>query len=163
MHASRHSRLSDRRWIVITAGVVIPISLAVFYFVQAGSFKVCIPTTEATAIAVAEKTIAALDSIVDLAIKLSTTLVGLGAAVLLGLNFRLQLGAPIRSIILVATICFLQSALYAVFWRLGIAGLWLNDCPTLVAEPMLKYRYFAHFGFFLSGLFTLGYLSRLLR
>jgi hypothetical protein len=63
-----------------------------------------------------------------------------------------------RAAILLATICSLESSLYAVLWRMRIAELWVNDCLELVTEPRLQYRFTAHFAFFLAGLFWLGVL-----
>jgi hypothetical protein len=104
------------------------------------------------------KAIAALDGIVDLGIKLSTTLVGLGAALLIGWKSGLKLTIPVKLIVIIASLLLIQSTLYAVWWRFGIAELWLNDCLELVAEPRLDRRYQAHFYFFLSGLISLGVL-----
>jgi len=53
---------------------------------------------------------------------------------------------------------FTQSALYAVWWRFGIATSWLNKCLNLVDEDFMQRRYEAHLGFFLLGLFSLGVL-----
>jgi hypothetical protein len=53
---------------------------------------------------------------------------------------------------------FTQSALYAVWWRLGVATSWLNKCPNLVVESYMQRRYEAHLWFFLLGLISLGVL-----
>src|SRR6266851_1890940 len=95
-------------------------SFVAYLFVESGSpFKVCIPT-EGPATEQHQKAIAALDGVADIGIKLSTTLVGIGAAVLLGFKSGLKLTIPIRIIILFAAACFLQSTLYAVLWRLRV-------------------------------------------
>jgi hypothetical protein len=143
-------------WLTIVAMAII--SVAIYLWVDSGSpFRVCIPT-QGTATTQHEQAIKSLDSVADVGIKLATTLVGVGAAILLGFKSGLTLTTPIRAFILLATMCFLQSALYAILWRLRIAELWINDCLSLVAEPRLQYRYNAHFAFFLAGLFWLGIL-----
>jgi hypothetical protein len=142
-------------WIVSLLIGLICLSVLAFVWVAAGSFKVCTPQQDVESYA---KTIAALDGIVDLGLKLSTTLVGLGAALLIGWKSELKLTFAIRVIVLAATVFLIQSALYAVWWRFGIAELWLNDCLELIAEPMLGRRYQAHFYFFLAGLVSLGVL-----
>ena len=114
--------------------------------------------TQGTATTQYEQAIKSLDSVADVGIKLATTLVGVSAAILLGFKSGLTLTTSIRAFILLAAMCFLQSALYAILWRLRIAELWINDCLMLVAEPRLQYRYNAHFVFFLAGLFWLGIL-----
>ena len=142
-------------WIIgILVGLMCLSALA-YFWVAAGSFSVCTPQESEDTYA---KTIAALDGIVDLGLKLSTTLVGFGAALLIGWKSELELTFPIRVIILVATLLLIQSALYAVWWQFGVAELWLNNCLELVAQPMLGRRYQAHFYFFLAGLISLGVL-----
>ena len=118
-------------------------------------FKVCVPV-EPGEVDRYQKAIAALDSIVDLSIKLSTALVGLGAAILIGLKSGVRLTPAVRSLILVSAICFLQSALYAVWWRMGVAELWLNECLALISEPRLTAKYAMHFYFFIAGLIALA-------
>jgi hypothetical protein len=141
-------------FIVVLTGLI-GLSVLAYLWVASGSFSVCTPGEPAEGYA---KTIAALDGIVDLGLKLSTTLVGLGAAVLIGWKSGLKLTFPVKILILVATLLLVQSALYAVWWRFGIAELWLNDCIELVAQPQLGRRYQAHFYFFLAGLVSMGAL-----
>jgi hypothetical protein len=141
-------------WVI---GVLISLSCLsglTYSWVAAGSFKVCTPQDSDNYV----KMVAALDSIVDLGIKLSTTLVGLGAALLIGWKSGLRLTFPIKVILIIASLLLIQSALYGVWWRFGIAELWLNDCLELVTQPRLGRRYEAHFYFFLSGLISLGAL-----
>jgi hypothetical protein len=88
-------------WIVSILIGLICLSVLAFLWVAAGSFKVCTPQQDAESYA---KTIAALDGIVDLGLKLSTTLVGLGAALLIGWKSELKLTFAIRVIVLVATL-----------------------------------------------------------
>jgi hypothetical protein len=143
-------------WIVI--GLAFVASAAIFYWVESGSsFRVYVPT-EGAETTRHEQAIKALDAVADVGIKLSTTLVGIGAAILLGFKSGLTLTTTIRASILLATMCFLESALYAVLWRMRIAELWINDCLTLVAETRLQYRFTAHFAFFLAGLCSLAFL-----
>jgi hypothetical protein len=99
------------------------------------------PTTPGSETTRHQEAIKSLDAVADIGIKLSTTLVGLGAAILLGFKSGLTLTTPIRAFILLAIMCFLESALYAVLWRMRIAELWINDCLGLVVEPRLQYRF----------------------
>lgn len=143
-------------WGVIAVAAVA--SVGIFLWVQSGSaFRVCVPT-EGAATTQHQEAIKALDAVADVGIKLSTTLVGLGAAILLGFKSGLILTTSVRASILLATVSFLKSALYAVLWRMRVAELWINDCLSLIAEPRLQYRFTAHFGFFLAGLCFLALL-----
>jgi hypothetical protein len=133
-------------------------SLAAYAWVESGSgFKVCTPP-DPSELEKYVKTIAALDQVVDLGIKLSTTLAGLGAALLLGLKTGVRSTPFVRFCIFFSTILFVQSALYAIWWRTGIAELWFNDCLALIAETRLQYRFNAHFYFFVGGLISIGLL-----
>jgi hypothetical protein len=139
--------------IVLT--VVGVVSLGAFLWAWFGSFGACVygQTDESY-----QKTIAALDGIADLGLKLSTSLVGFGAALLIGLKGGLSLTAPVRTFLLISMLMFTQSALYAVWWRIGIAESWLNDCLNLVVEDHMQRRYQAHLWFFVLGLASLGAL-----
>jgi hypothetical protein len=143
-------------WMVIGAATLA--SIAIYFLVESGShFSVCVPT-EGSATTQTGEAIKSLDAIADVGIKLSTTLVGLGAAILLGFKSGLNLTTSIRALILLATTCFAESALYAILWRMRIAELWINDCLSLVTESRLQYRFTAHFAFFLAGLACLAVL-----
>jgi hypothetical protein len=149
----------DRRAILAALAIAIILSVLGYLYVDSGSpFRVCVPTSgeETTR---QQQAIKALDSVADVGIKLATALVGLGAAVLLGFKKSgIVLTTSTRVYILLATICFIEAALYAVLWRLRVAELWFNDCLSLIAEPRLQYRYNAHFVLFLIGLLFLGAL-----
>ncbi len=134
-------------------GLVIVSSLVVFWFVWNASFGACVRGSVGESY---QKTISALDGTVDLGLKLSTTLVGFGAALLIGIKDSVRMTPTLRVLVLVSTLLFAQSALYGVWWRLGVAESWLNECLNIVTEPRLKERYLAHFYFFLAGLFSLG-------
>lgn len=136
---------------------ILVISLGVLLWVAHGSFIACVPQEGQTSESF-QKTIATLDGILDVGLKLSTTLVGFAAALLIGLKSGQMLTVPIRAALLVSALLFCQSALYAVWWRLGMANNWLNKCPDLVIESFMQRRYEAHLGFFLAGLFSLGAL-----
>jgi hypothetical protein len=140
---------------VVGVGCVIVVSGLIYYWVQSGSSFVCTPPPK-TDIEKYEKIIAALDQVIDLGIKLSTTLAGLGAALLLGLKSGLKASSLVNLLVFLATVLFVESALYAIWWRTGIAELWLNDCLPLVAENRLEYRFNAHFYLFVAGLISLG-------
>lgn len=101
-------------------------------------------------------TIDNLDKVIDLSLKLSTALVGFGAAALIGLRQGLKLGAHVKLSIAVATILFAQSALYAVWWRIGIAETYYNQCFQLVTSPRLQLRFEWHVYFFMLGLFAIA-------
>ena len=150
-----------RFWSAVGVVVVLGGSILIYLWVQSGGSFVCTPLDKSkanyqTEIQKYEKTIAAVDQVVDLGIKLSTTLAGLGAALLLGLKSGLRTSAVVNLLVFVASVLLVQSALYAIWWRTGIAESWLNDCVQLVAENRLEYRFNAHFYLLVAGLISLG-------
>ena len=142
-------------WTALTLLAVGVFAWFVYRWVAAGSFNVCVPeklTEEAT------KTIEGLDKIIDLGITLSTSLVGLGAAILIGLKSGFRVSLPNQLIVLVAILFFVQSAIYAIWWRLGVAEIRLNQCFKVIAEDFLQRKFEAHFFLFILGLSALGVL-----
>jgi hypothetical protein len=138
--------------IVVTAFLLVA---AVWIWTMNGSF-VCVINDKPSDRFL--KTIVALDGIADLGLKFSTSLVGFAAALLIGLKSGLSLTAPVRTSLVVSMLMFTSSALYAVWWRYGIAESWLNQCLNMVVEDDMKRRYVAHLGFFAAGLFSMGAL-----
>ena len=143
-----------RIFVSIILACLLALSLYVLHRVASGSFKVCpnqpFKNDE-------NETIKSLDKIVDLGLKLSTALVGFGAAALIGIRSELKLGLPMRVCVAIATILFAQSILYGVWWRLGVAESYLNSC-FIVASDRLQWRFAAHVYFFMSGIAAIGIL-----
>jgi hypothetical protein len=129
--------------------VLLLASLAYCLYVGTRSFSSCPVAADNGPL---EKTVEALERNVELGLTLSTTLAGLGAALLLGLKEGVRLRPVVKLAIFLATIFFAQSALYGVWWRFGVAESWLNDCPGLVAEDLLQSRFEAHVLTFILGL-----------
>src|SRR4051812_26809447 len=79
---SMQYELSLRVRITVVAIVMI-LSAAAYAFVASGSFSSCATGSFTDA---QQKTISSLDTIIDLGLKLATTLIGFGAAVLIGVK-----------------------------------------------------------------------------
>lgn len=141
----------------LAIAVILLVAGGAWHFVNQGEF-VCVHDTLDKSVGYSQ-TIAALDGIVDLGIKFSTTLTGIGAAVLLGWREGSTLGARTRLVLLISSSLFVQSALYGVWWRLGIGEAWLNECLNLVTEDVLQLRFTAHIYFFMSGLLSIAILT----
>jgi hypothetical protein len=105
-----------------------------------------------------QKLVATLDATITLGIQLSTTLVGVGAAALLGFKTGLMLTPTVRALLLSSILMFTQSALCASYWKYGVAQAWLISCLDLVATSYLNSRFVAQTYFFFAGLFLLGIL-----
>src|SRR5688572_8463645 len=130
-------------WPTIPAAVL---SITLLIWTALGSF-VCVSLTNdelKEVIDLYSKMFAALDTIVDVDIKLTTTLAGIGAAVLIGLKSGTTLPVEARVWILIATLLFTLSTFCALWWRLGIAEIWLNSCLDGVTAPRYQRRFEAH-------------------
>ena len=144
----------NRRQLVSTAvwgAILLVISALVACWVASGSFKVCVGEVDDQF----QKTIGALDGVAELSVTLSTTLIGVGVALLIGLKTGLRLTFLTKIIIITAAFFLAQSAFYAVLWRWRVANLWLNKCLELITEPLLTRPYQAHVYFFMAGFVAL--------
>jgi hypothetical protein len=103
-------------------------------------------------------TIETLNSVIELGLTLSTGLVGLGAALLIGIQGNLTITRSVITITFLSMMALAQSILYGVWWKIGIANLWFDGCLADVASPALQTRYLAHFYFMLAGMAFLGLL-----
>jgi hypothetical protein len=125
----------------------------VWWWALSGDFGACLKGTTDEHL---QKSVAVLDATIDLGTKLSTTLVGVGAALLIGLKQGVKLSPWPKLLLLLAIICFGQSAIAAVLWSLKVANSWINECLNLITEDMMQRLFEASFGLFIAGLvFTL--------
>jgi len=104
------------------------------------------------------KTVSTLNDIVDLGLKISTTLVGFGAAAVIGLKGEVKLGRFMRVMVVISVMLFAQSALYGVWWRFGVAQMYLIECLSMITAPALQWRFQGHVYFFMLGIGAVGVL-----
>ena len=103
-----------------------------------------------------KQTVEFLSGILELGLSLSTALVGLSAALLIGLQGSLKLNRLSMSVVLIAMICLASAIVCGVLWKFQIANLWFNACYHLVSTSRIQSFYQAHFMFFLSGVILIG-------
>lgn len=100
---------------------------------------------------VLEKAITSLDNNIDLGIKLSTSIVGAGAALLFGLKSGISMPGWLKMCFIASLLPFIQSTFYGVWWRLEIALVWTRQCPELIEQERTVAIYQAAFLTFLQG------------
>ncbi|MDE5457638.1 hypothetical protein GWE18_33465 [Bradyrhizobium sp. CSA112] len=144
-----------QHWPIAILVLIAGISSAIFVFIWGRKFGVC-PIVEVTDLQL--KTIATLTDIVDLGLKLSTALVGFGAAALVGIKTEVKLSRFMRVMLVTSILFFAQSALYGVWWRFGIAQMYLNECLSLITASALQWRFQAHVYLFMFGMCAVGIL-----
>lgn len=109
-----------------------------------------------------ERTAEFLIGVIDLTLALSTSLVGLGAALLIGLHPNIRLTPGSMLALLVGLLALAQSAAYGVWWKLQLANLWFNECYNQIASPHVQWKYQSHFGLMFVGIALLAVLVLIL-
>jgi hypothetical protein len=102
--------------------------------------------------------IAILDKILDPGLTFSTTLAAFGAAALLGWKHQIKLTFISRLMIFAATIFFVQSGIYAIWFRYGASQIFSSGCPHIQVLEFFQRRVDAHLICFGLGLGSLGLL-----
>jgi hypothetical protein len=144
---------------IFVFGVLALITLSAFSWVHHSmSGDVCSVPEDKPGASIFKDAVAALDKIIDLGLTFSTTLAGLGAALIMGWKTGVKLTYPSRLIILSATLFFVQSALYAITWRFWISDLLRTQCYEWLQDDHLKRLFSMHMGFFFLGLASIGVL-----
>jgi hypothetical protein len=109
MPARRHSRnrrarnlarnvvatVRENYWLFTTVALLLVITVVAYWNVAGPGFKACAVPDKVADAANYQKTISALDGVVDLSIKLSTALAGFGAAALIGLKSGIKLSPAV--------------------------------------------------------------------
>ncbi|WP_292574748.1 hypothetical protein [Mesorhizobium sp.] len=140
----------------LIVGTIVGVATIVVY-AEAPGFHVGVCSTD-TAVDQFQKTVEFLDSIIQLGITLSTGLIGLGAALLLGLQGNLRPTPWSIAVLSGSMLCLAQTVLYGIWWKSGIANLWFNSCWEKIDADFLQYRYSASFEFFMGGILLIGVL-----
>lgn len=95
-------------------------------------------------------------STIDRLFTLSTALVALGSAVLLGLQQAPKIAGARRVIILASTSCFGFASYFALLWQSRLAQSLFLECPRLIADPQMQFPFQASTYFFLAGLILMA-------
>lgn len=105
-----------------------------------------------------EKTAEFLSGVLDLSLALSTGLVSLGAALLIGLHTGITLTLRGIIILLMSLVAFAESAAYGIFWKIQLANIWFNECYNQIASPHVQDVYQAHFILLMVGILLVSVL-----
>jgi len=63
-----------------------------------------------------------------------------------------------RLLLVIGIVLFAESAFYGVWWRFGIAQIYLLECLSLITDPAIQWRFQAHIYLFMAGLAAVGAL-----
>ena len=129
------------------AALIVLICAVTWAWALKGTFGACVKGSTSEYL---QRTIATLNDTIDLGIKLSVTLVGVGAAALIGFRTGIRLTNGMKMLLLLCVLLFGQSAMAGVAWRLPNS--WLNQCLNLITEDIMQRLFEICFAFFLAGL-----------
>lgn len=114
------------------------------------------PCTLGTPVERYKETVDFLSTTMELVLGLCTGLLGLSAAVLIGIQGNLKLSNSSMFFTLLSMINISASVLCAILWKFQISNLWFNGCYELVGTMRIKTLYSMHFYFFLFGVLLLA-------
>ena len=129
----------------------IGVTVSYWLQIQNAPFTACVRAESSELI---EKGLAALDANIELGIKLSVAIVGVGGGFLLGLKSGVEMPAWMKCIFISALIFFVDAALFGAWWRLEVASAWMLTCPNLGSGQKARAAYNAAFSSFIWGLVT---------
>ncbi|WP_337739902.1 hypothetical protein [Sinorhizobium medicae] len=114
------------------------------------------PCTLGTPVERYKETVDFLSTTMELVLGLCTGLLGLSAAVLIGIQGNLKLSNWSMFFTLLSMIAIAASVLCAILWKFQISNLWFNGCYELVGTMRIQALYRMHFCFFLLGVLLLA-------
>jgi small-conductance mechanosensitive channel len=146
-----------RKWsaTIIVGGSIVIYSLWRFLKVPAMHVGICNTVVSSEQY---QKTVEFLDSIIQLGLTLATGLIGLVAALMIGLQGSLRMTPWNVTFLAGSVVCLAQAILYGVWWKVGIANLWFNECWEKIDADFLQYRYSTSYEFFMLGVVLIGIL-----
>ena len=156
MSEAKASQLTPQWARVVALALVAAVCFSgwVFWQVESTALSACPVQKEATSLH--ETTRVILTSIIDFDIALATTLVGLTAALLLGVNKAFKLTPWAVILLLYAIGSFTQAAIYSTYWKSRVALVWYAGCPSSLVSDFVQRPYTWHVNFFLLGVLALS-------
>jgi hypothetical protein len=130
--------------------VLVVVSACIWGWIIAGTFGACVVGTTGDTL---QKTVSALDSTMDLGIKLSVALIGAVGAVVLGIKSGMRLTPWSKTLLIICAVLFGQSVAAGVYWKLEVADSWLNRCLNLITEPQVRRAFDGSLWFYSTGIF----------
>lgn len=135
---------------VVGAAVITGVIIAAVHWIP---LDVC---TLGAAVERYKETVDFLSTTMELVLSLSTGILGLSAAILIGIQGNLKLTNASMLFILLSMINLSASVLCAILWNFQISNLWFNRCYELVGTMRIQALYQMHFYFFLIGVLLLA-------
>ncbi|MER9524858.1 hypothetical protein NKI96_14910 [Mesorhizobium sp. M0292] len=136
-------RIMAKQWPTFTIILVTVVLFSIMAFVVAAPDAPCPAQNQVSD--PLKQVVELLNGILDLDITICTGVVGLSAALLLGIQGDIKLKKASLTLLSISIILLVQSILYAIIWRLGLANLWFNDAVSCIAKDPQQTSYKAHF------------------
>jgi hypothetical protein len=140
------TRFRAAYWLI---GALFVVSAAGFYYIIRTPPDDCVPPDVPNQLS--EQTMQYLNGVIEFDMTLGTGLIGLGAALLIGLQGNVQITFWRITWIFLAMISLAQSLVYAILWKLAVANLVYNDCWGNISSALVQSRFSGHLYFLLAG------------
>lgn len=106
-----------------------------------------------------ERVASVLGSVVDINLTVIPAIIGASAALLIGLRPNVSLAKGDAVALLIASLGFVQSAIYGVWWKLRLANLAFNGSFCGIAHGYAQWVYLLHLSFMLIGICMIGLVT----
>jgi hypothetical protein len=134
-------------WSVFGLGIV----AAIVSFVEVGGIVEPVSCAVIDATEAQRTAVMVLDGIVNLNIQLATALVGVGAALLIGLRQDFKPGPSVAVILLLAVLAFSMSVVHGLWWKSRVAAVSYAGCLDLLSGDFVQRAYSWHIYNFIAG------------
>lgn len=144
-----------RIWPLIVLLIAMGLSLIpIFLFWHTPIGGICAPSSSEQT----KQTFDILNQVIDLDLTLCTAIIGLCAAILLGIQAAIRITILVFILIGLAILALSQAIFYAIWWKFAVANLWFDGCAGQLDSPALQNPYIAHFWAMGIGIFFLALL-----
>jgi hypothetical protein len=96
-------------------------------------------------------TVEFINGLVDLQMSLSTGIVALIIALLVGIQGNIRVTPTVAFVAFWSATSFGISILYGIWWKMHVANLWFNECLTLVGSKLVQAVNEWHFWYMIAG------------
>jgi hypothetical protein len=147
------STQTERNAYIFLSSAFVAVSAMYYIYILRSNVGVCVVGEFSAS---QQSTFQVLDGIVNLGMTLSTGIVGLGAAMLVGTYGAIKLTKFIVFMSFISIASLATSVLYGIWWKMNIANIWFNECPNLIASTYIQDINSAHFYYMIVGVLAIG-------
>jgi len=140
------------RWVITCLVWAIAGIASVLYLISNLSEKYGVCAIAAEPTTAQTKTVEFLNGMIELGLTLSTGLIALSAALLLGIQGPVKVTRGVLNVLCLSVFFLCQSVLYGFLWKFRVSKLWFNECWQKLDSTALQSVYTAHYVMLFSGI-----------